>query len=56
MLIGIPALRLRGLALAVSTLAFSFATTAWLLRQDFLLGATATGVPAYKPGASPAST
>ena len=48
-LIGIPALRLRGLALAVSTLAFSFATTAWLLRQNFLLGDTAAGISAYKP-------
>jgi ABC-type branched-subunit amino acid transport system ATPase component/branched-subunit amino acid ABC-type transport system permease component len=43
-LVGIPALRLRGLALAVSTLAFSFATTAWLLRQDFLIGPTAAGI------------
>jgi ABC-type branched-subunit amino acid transport system ATPase component/ABC-type branched-subunit amino acid transport system permease subunit len=48
-LVGIPGLRLRGLALAVSTLAFSFATTDWLLRQEFLLGATAAGVPALKP-------
>jgi ABC-type branched-subunit amino acid transport system ATPase component/branched-subunit amino acid ABC-type transport system permease component len=48
-LIGIPGLRLRGLALAVSTLAFSFATTDWLLRQDFLLGATAAGVRTFKP-------
>ena len=52
-LIGIPALRLRGLALAVSTLAFSFATTAWLLRQEFLLGATASGVQVYKPSGIP---
>jgi ABC-type branched-subunit amino acid transport system ATPase component/ABC-type branched-subunit amino acid transport system permease subunit len=44
-LVGIPALRLRGLALAVSTLAFSFATTAWLLRQEFLIGPTASGIP-----------
>ena len=37
-LVGIPALRLRGLALTVSTLAFALATTQWLLRQSFLLG------------------
>jgi len=43
-LVGIPALRLRGLALAVSTLAFSFATSAWFLRQSFLIGPTASGI------------
>jgi ABC-type branched-subunit amino acid transport system ATPase component/ABC-type branched-subunit amino acid transport system permease subunit len=37
-LIGIPALRLKGLALAVSTLAFALATTAWLLRRGLFLG------------------
>jgi len=37
-LVGVPALRLRGLALSVSTLAFALATTQWLLRQPFLLG------------------
>ena len=47
--VGIPGLKLRGLALAVSTLAFSFATTDWLLRQEFLLGSTAAGVRALKP-------
>ncbi|GIH02427.1 hypothetical protein Rhe02_04940 [Rhizocola hellebori] len=45
-LIGIPALRLRGLALAVTTLAFALATSAWLLRQDWLLG---NGMAAPKP-------
>jgi len=45
-LIGIPALRLRGLALAVSTLGFALATTAWLLRRDWLLG---DGVQPAKP-------
>ena len=40
--IGIPALRLRGLALGVTTLAFALATSAWLLRQDWLLGNGAT--------------
>ncbi|WP_166392114.1 branched-chain amino acid ABC transporter permease/ATP-binding protein [Nocardioides ochotonae] len=37
-LIGIPAMRLKGLALAVSTLAFALATTSWLLRTDLFLG------------------
>jgi len=32
------------LALAVSTLAFSFATAEWLLRQSFLIGPTASGL------------
>ncbi|WP_372727739.1 ATP-binding cassette domain-containing protein [Nocardioides sp.] len=45
-LIGIPALRLKGLALAVSTLAFALATTAWLLRQGAFLG---DGVQPPKP-------
>ena len=34
--IGIPALRIRGLFLAVITLAFSVATSGWLLQQDWL--------------------
>jgi ABC-type branched-subunit amino acid transport system ATPase component/ABC-type branched-subunit amino acid transport system permease subunit len=37
-LVGIPAMRLKGLALAVSTLAFALATSAWVLRQDLFLG------------------
>jgi ABC-type branched-subunit amino acid transport system ATPase component/ABC-type branched-subunit amino acid transport system permease subunit len=37
-LVGIPALRLRGVALGVTTLAFALATSGWLLRQPFLLG------------------
>ncbi|GLW33197.1 ABC transporter permease subunit [Actinoplanes regularis] len=37
-LVGIPALRLRGVALGVTTLAFALATSGWLLRQDWLLG------------------
>ena len=45
-LIGMPALRLRGLALGVTTLAFALATSAWLLRQDWLLG---DGVRVPKP-------
>lgn len=34
-LIGLPALRIRGLFLAVTTLAFSLATVRWLLRDEF---------------------
>ncbi|WP_238006571.1 ATP-binding cassette domain-containing protein [Dactylosporangium sp. AC04546] len=45
-LVGVPALRLRGLALAVTTLAFALATTSYLLRRDWLLG---SGVPSPKP-------
>lgn len=37
-LVGIPALRLKGLALGVCTLAFALATSAWLLRLDLFLG------------------
>ncbi|TYL46028.1 ATP-binding cassette domain-containing protein [Nocardioides sp. BGMRC 2183] len=45
-LVGIPAMRLQGLALAVSTLALALATTDWLLRLDSFLG---FGVPTAKP-------
>ncbi|MBM9459174.1 ATP-binding cassette domain-containing protein [Nocardioides sp. zg-536] len=45
-LVGIPAMRLRGLALAVSTLALALATTNWLLRLDSFLG---FGVQPAKP-------
>ena len=44
--VGIPALKLRGLGLAVSTLAFALATSAWLLRLDVFLG---DGVQPAKP-------
>ncbi|MFD0524985.1 ATP-binding cassette domain-containing protein [Paractinoplanes durhamensis] len=37
-LVGLPALRLRGVALGVTTLAFALATSGWLLRQPWLLG------------------
>jgi len=39
-------MRLKGLALAVSTLAFALATSSWLLRQDLFLG---DGVAPPKP-------
>lgn len=35
--IGIPALRIRGLALAITTLAFSFAASQWLFLQPWLV-------------------
>jgi len=38
-LIGIPALRIRGLMLTVTTLGFALATPAWLLNQPWMLGA-----------------
>ncbi|MGI9608496.1 MAG: ABC transporter permease subunit [Acidimicrobiales bacterium] len=37
--VGLPALRVRGLQLAIATLAFALATFSWLLRQDWALGA-----------------
>lgn len=37
-LVGVPALRLRGVALGVTTLAFALATSGWLLRLPWLLG------------------
>ena len=40
--VGLPALRMQGLMLAVATLAFALATFSWLLRQDWAFG---TGLP-----------
>ncbi len=37
-LIGLPAIRIRGLMLAVTTLAFAFMAQGWLLRQSWALG------------------
>ncbi|MFA5890897.1 MAG: branched-chain amino acid ABC transporter permease/ATP-binding protein [Actinomycetota bacterium] len=45
-LIGIPALRVRGLQLGVATLAFALVTQAWLLGQNWLSG---SGVVAPRP-------
>ena len=39
LLIGLPALRLRGLMLTVTTLSFALVTPAWLLQQPWMLGA-----------------
>jgi ABC-type branched-subunit amino acid transport system ATPase component/ABC-type branched-subunit amino acid transport system permease subunit len=38
MLLGIPALRVRGLMLAVTTLAFAIATRSWLASQPWVIG------------------
>src|SRR5438105_13407175 len=40
-LVGFPALRVRGLALAVTTLAFAVAARGWLLTRHFFLGDSA---------------
>lgn len=50
LVIGIPALRIRGLFLAVITLAFSVAASGWLLQQDWLNrrgsdGSTSMSIP-----------
>jgi len=42
--IGLPALRIRGLMLTVTTLGFALATPAWLLSQPWMLG------PGVQPG------
>ena len=39
LVIGLPALRIRGLFLTVTTLSFALVTPAWLLKQEFFLGA-----------------
>jgi len=38
LLIGLPALRIRGLMLAVTTLGFALAAQSWLLQQSWMLG------------------
>ena len=45
-LIGIPAMRLKGLALALATLAFALASVSWLFRLDIFLG---NGINPAKP-------
>lgn len=42
--IGLPALRIRGLALAITTLAFAFAATRWLFVQPWLVPQV-SGIP-----------
>ena len=43
--VGLPALRMHGLLLAVATLAFALATFSWLLRQDWAFGSGLTSRP-----------
>ena len=47
--VGLPALRVRGLFLAVTTLAFAVASSTWLFLQDFFTGGTTFPRPANKP-------
>ena len=49
MIVGLPALRVRGLFLAVTTLAFAVAAASWLFLQDFFTGGTTFPRPAEKP-------
>ena len=48
-IVGLPALRVRGLFLAVTTLAFAVASASWLFLQDFFTGGTTFPRPAEKP-------
>ena len=43
--VGLPALRMQGLLLAVATLAFALATFSWLLRQEWAFGAGLSSRP-----------
>lgn len=45
-LVGIPAMKLKGLALALATLAFALASVSWLFRLDIFLG---DGIQPAKP-------
>ena len=49
MVVGLPALRVRGLFLAVTTLAFAVASATWLFNQSFFTGGTSYPRPAEKP-------
>ena len=49
LLVGVPALRVRGLFLAVATLAFAVASARWLLVQDVFTGGTTIPRPARPP-------
>ena len=48
-IVGLPALRVRGLFLAVTTLAFAVASATWLFQQAFFTGGTSFPRPADKP-------
>jgi ABC-type branched-subunit amino acid transport system ATPase component/ABC-type branched-subunit amino acid transport system permease subunit len=49
LLIGLPALRVKGLFLAVTTLAFAVAASSWLFNQPFFTGGTSSPRPPRKP-------
>ena len=49
LIVGLPALRVRGLFLAVVTLAFAVASARWLLVQDVFTGGTTIPRPAQPP-------
>lgn len=49
LLIGLPALRVRGLFLAVTTLAFAVAASSWLFDQSFFTGGTSFPRPPPPP-------
>lgn len=50
--IGLPALRIRGLMLTVTTLSFALATPAWLLAQPWMLGSGQSPLPPSVMGRS----
>ena len=49
LIIGVPALRVRGLFLAVATLAFAVASANWILAQDVFTGGTTAVRPVDEP-------
>ena len=50
--VGLPALRVQGLLLAIATLAFALATFSWLLRQDWAFGVGLSSRPVSVVGIS----
>ncbi|MCY4101953.1 MAG: ATP-binding cassette domain-containing protein [bacterium] len=53
LVIGVPALRVRGLFLAVATLAFAVASANWILAQDVFTGGTTAVRPVSEPVLGP---
>ncbi len=53
LVIGVPALRVRGLFLAVATLAFAVASANWILAQDVFTGGTTSVRPVAEPVLGP---
>lgn len=49
LVIGLPALRVKGLLLAVTTLAFAVAASTWLFNQDFFTGGSSAPRPPRPP-------